>query len=365
MKRRLATISLLVVLTAIALGSTLLWMNRPPAYQGRTLEEWMERSRSRDSAVRKEAVAALQAMEGEAVPFLAASLTRQETVLECLNRAVRNKVPATLKKLGGSIFEVGAMNDRKAEAVRAIELLGTNAWEAVPALGELLRGSNVRLSSLAGDALAEVGPAAVPELLKALEEADYTARANACSALGKLRTNALPAAPRLVQMLAEEAGPILGSAAYGLARIGQGALPALEPAFTQTNWVTRRWAAYAVGFMVPGPVDAARYLYPLTRDPHPEVRLVAVQSLGRMHLSSGEGIAVLRERFADPSPEVRSAAIQAFANSPWMVPRHLEACIELLSDPSPPGARLRRPGPHECGARFEGRPAGTRKTGAG
>ena len=335
MKRRFSKIAIVVAFAALLLVTVVFWLNREPVHQGRPLSEWVSETRSRDPAVKKAALAALQAMDEQAVTHLAGSLNRDETVLERINRTIGDKIPRRFKQMASGLLDVQRTVDRKREAVHALKMMGTNAQEAVPALGRLLRDPNVLLSSLAGTALAEMGPAAVPELISALDEGDYNVRANACSALGKLRTNALPAAPHLASILWTDTGPILGSASYALSRIGQGALPALEPAFKHTNWVTRRWAAYAVGFMVPGPVDAASSLYPLTRDPHPQVRLVAVQSLSRMHLSSPDGIAVLRERFGDPDPAVREAAIQGFANSPWMVLRHMEACIDLLRDPSP------------------------------
>ena len=335
MRRRLAKITVLLLTTALLIGGVIWWFQREPEYQGRPLSEWTKLARSYKAADQKGAREALLAMKDEAVPELADSLVQGETLLEKINRSVGHKLPPKQRRHAMKIFGIGEVITRKTEALEALKLMGTNAQAAVPALAQVLRDPNVSLSSMAGLALGEMGPAAVPELISALDEGDYNVRANACHALQRLGPDAVAAAPRLVYSLENETGPILPVASYTLSRIGPGALPALLPSLSHTNWTTRRWAAYAIGFMVPGEVDPAPHLYPLTRDEHPEVRLVALQTLGRIYISSPEGIQVLRELFADPNPEIRVAAIQAFARAPWMVIKHMDACIELLEDPSP------------------------------
>lgn len=333
MKKRLAKITILLMGAGVLIGGVVYWLNREPEYQGRTLSEWAADTRSHKAEDQKRAREALLAMGDEAVPHFAASLGKGETLLERMNRVIGGRIPAKYKRHAIKFFGVRESIERKTEALRALQLMGTNAQEAVPQLARALRDPNVLLSSMAGTALGEMGPAAVPELIKALEEGDYNVRANACAALQKLGPNAIAAAPRLVEYLELESGPSLPLASYTLSRIGPGALPALIPAFSHTNWVTRRWAVYAVAFMNPAPAELDA-VYTLTRDLHPQVRLMAVQALSRQHLSSDEGIAVLRERFGDEDAEVRAAAIQGFANSPWMVLKHMDACMELLEDES-------------------------------
>ena len=334
MKRRLLKTTLLLVTIAMVVGLAVYWLNREPRYQGRKLSEWAADARSDKGEEQKKAKEALIAMGDQAVPHLAGSLVKGETLLEKINRKVGDKLPAKYRKHAVKLFGVRETIERKREALRALQLMGTNAQQAVPELGIILRDPNVLLSSMAGIALGEMGPAAVPVLVPALDEGDYNVRATACAALQRLGTNALPAAPRLVEYLVNESGPILGVASYTLARIGPGAFPALERAFTHTNANARRWAVYAVGFMTPSPEDVS-VLYPLTREKNPQVRLAAVEALARVYPGSEQVATVLRERFDDEDVAVRTAAIQGFATSPWRVIPHMDACMEMLEDESP------------------------------
>lgn len=335
MKRRLAKILFLLGLAAFAVGWGVHWLNREPSHEGRPLSEWVRDLRDNQPETRARALKALRAMGDDAVPYLAETIGKDETLLERVNRRLGSYVPGRVRRAVARAFGLDRMMTRKIEAAHALQTLGTNAQESIPALVKLLRDSNALLSSMASSTLAKMGPAAVPELIRALDEGDLHVRMNACAALRTLGTNSAPAAPRLASILASETGPIVSSASYTLSRIGLAAMPVVAPILSHTNWVARKWAAYAMTFMYPPGVKWVEELYPLTQDEHPEARLAAVNALGHLRVASPATAALLRERFNDPDERVRSAAIKAFGNMPSLVRRHMEDCIALLDDSSP------------------------------
>lgn len=91
---------------------------------------------------------------------------------------------------------------------------------AVEPLMEALGADEVRIRLQAGRALAEVGSAAVPALVKALKDGPLVRRRFAAFALAKLGTDASEAAPALMKALSDESPEVRRNAAEALGRIG-------------------------------------------------------------------------------------------------------------------------------------------------
>ena len=236
-------------------------------------------------------------------------------------------------------------------------------------------------------------PAASPDvqaLIDRLSSPDSMERALACNDLRKLHGAALPAMPRLLALLGDDAQTILpeestggtvgGRAAYVLVeKIGQPAVePLMKAAFDDPNPVVRRNAGQALRDMMwptslrrlPGvaerllaelrspnatrrtraadvlaqAIDLPEILPPLiaaAHDPDVGARLAVVKALARQQDQSWHEsvtdlpnvVAALTEALKDPDPEIRMAALRGMQKTASPdTPKTLEP---LLQDPDP------------------------------
>lgn len=86
---------------------------------------------------------------------------------------------------------------------------------------------------LAADALARIGPPAVPMLVQSLQSSDREARRQACEILMRMGPDAKEAVPELVKLLGDEDEELRRMAAIALGRIGPDAGEAV-PALMRT-----------------------------------------------------------------------------------------------------------------------------------
>ncbi|MFQ5795664.1 MAG: HEAT repeat domain-containing protein [Candidatus Bipolaricaulia bacterium] len=82
-------------------------------------------------------------------------------------------------------------------------------------------------SKLAVRKLVKIGPAAVPTLIKVLQDKDVDVRQEAAEALGKIGPDARDAVPALVEALRDEDWSVRQFSAWALRKIGPDAVPAL------------------------------------------------------------------------------------------------------------------------------------------
>ena len=117
--------------------------------------------------------------------------------------------------LSRTLLDNGKRMSERLEAAMSLARLG-----AVEPLTQTLTSDDVRIRLQAGRALAEVGSAAVPALVKALKDGPLVRRRFAAFALARLGTDASEAAPALVKALADESPEVRRNAAEALGRIG-------------------------------------------------------------------------------------------------------------------------------------------------
>src|SRR5207237_5448832 len=86
-------------------------------------------------------------------------------------------------------------------AAQALGSMGAEGAEAVPALAEAMRGTNIVLCRLAAKALSQIGRPALPTLITHLRHHDPFVRGEAAVALGWMGPAAAPAVPHLVEVL--------------------------------------------------------------------------------------------------------------------------------------------------------------------
>jgi HEAT repeat protein len=141
------------------------------------------------------------------------------------------------------------------EAAMALGNMGPSAKEAVPALIDLLSEgrpasyARADVGGAASDALAKIGKAAVPRLIKALKSRDTDVRKGAADALAEIRAQAKTATAELTAALRDRDPGVRAAAARALGSIGpdaKSALPAIKRLLKDKEAVVRKAAAVAL-----------------------------------------------------------------------------------------------------------------------
>jgi HEAT repeat protein len=315
-----------------------------PVYGGRPLMKWVEQLLSPEAAKRREAEAAVLALGPRATPLLVQTLTRKDSPLRQPLLAAQDKLPRFLWVFLYRFVKPYEVEQRRALSARALGLLGPSAQPAIPALGQALFDPSPRVRQEAATALGRLGPAAVPVLVEALRDKDEFTRVLACSALRQLGPDAKEALPALSGMLIAGPDSSRRLAASTLTSLGPSAFPALlrvleqgppeaRPAVIETLAaiasasheglleLLRAGAHSAVAVRL-GVVDALRFAQPAgrrtvealcsaMRDPEPEIRLRAVETIGNLVLLTRfvtNALPTLQERLTDQAEPVRQTA---------------------------------------------------------
>src|SRR5260370_5390782 len=158
--------------------------------------------------------------------------------------------------------------------------------EAIKALAEKLKQGD----GASGVALVKYGAAAVPALIKVLEDSSPVARGHAPHALGRIGPKAEKAVPELAKTMMRD-GKLMGTeavpaseAAIALGKIGQASVPALIEALKNDSDHIRGLAAGALKEIGPakGAVPALIEALKKSKGPATLDRLLIIDALGRM-----------------------------------------------------------------------------------
>ena len=156
-----------------------------------------------DAKVRESAAQAVGLMGPEALPTLVGMLAHDD-------KYVRRHAVWALGKLGP--LARPALSDlcqslkdadpRTASgAAQSLGGLGADGAEAVPALAEAMRGTNIVLCRLASKALSQIGPPALATLIAHLQHADPFVRGESALAIGWMGVAARSAVPFLARVI--------------------------------------------------------------------------------------------------------------------------------------------------------------------
>ena len=187
-------------------------------------------------------------------------------------------------------------------------LLSTRALRraAVQPLAALLKDGNATTRELAARALGRMGPDAAGALPALLEATRAAGGAPAFSdALAQVGPTALPALLDALQK---------GNAAEGewilraLRGFGPPAVSVLSEALKQPNPAIRAAAADALGGMGRDAADAVNPLFVLTEDAEPSVQAAVLRALVALHADSGRLKPLLQTALTNPNEDVRKAA---------------------------------------------------------
>jgi HEAT repeat protein len=197
---------------------------------------------------------------------------------------------------------------KRLAALRAVGNWGAAARGALPALSAHLRHKDKDLADQAARALAQVGAAAVPELLKALDDPALSPRA--LWALAVIGPEARAAAGPVSELLKDRDPKVRALAARALGEMGPEVhelAPLLAQALRDPDAQVRWRAAEALHEIGP---EMASHLLPLLKDKNLALRVGTVRALVLFH-ESADAIRALTDALRDPQVKVRAAAAAA------------------------------------------------------
>jgi HEAT repeat protein len=260
------------------------------------------------------------------------------------------------KELGRQAAEqiVGRLADKdefvRLGAARALASLRLGPDIMLPIMEKALRGADETTARHALDAVAALGPPAVPRLIEALKHEKL--RAQIAYILGRIGPPAAAATDSLAKLLSTNDANVVTEAAMALAKIGpaaSAAAPALAAALKNPNCPNPHAVAYALGTMGPAAVAAQPELLALAagkdeqlavvacsaaiqidRSPQtvervipslvaslgssvPETRQMAADTLKTLGPAATSALAALQKATSDSNPSVRAAAEEAIS----------------------------------------------------
>ncbi|MEV6006581.1 fumarate reductase/succinate dehydrogenase flavoprotein subunit [Streptomyces sp. NPDC051976] len=263
-----------------------------------------------DPAVRRAAVDVLtETVPPGTGPALAAALADEDG-------AVREAAGAGLREL---VEVLPPDAELAAPLVAALELANPGARaDAAGVLRVLRLGGGELFTAALADADPRVRIEAVRALVplgavRALEAAAGDGSREVRVALAKGLAATPGALPLLTRLTADPDPLVRGAALESLAEAGcpPPLARAAAAALADPAWQVRRGAATALG--AAEPAAAVPALLPAARDPHPDVRRAAVQSLAR-HTADADVRTVLEGASSDPDADVRAYARRALAH---------------------------------------------------
>ena len=216
----------------------------------------------------------------------------------------------------------------------ALSRVGVEASRSVPLLVEALKSGDEPSRHAAVNGLALVRPAqpAVQALQALLSDSDPALRQRAAHTLSRLGSQAAPATAALIACA--KAAPDDTAFTEALAQVGEAALPPIlkelsAPASkdARQDWIFRTlrdMGSSAMPALVAG----------LT-SPTASVRAAAVRALGDIPIQSAATVKTISTLTADPEPEVRAAALRTLATVRTEREASASKLETALKDPAP------------------------------
>lgn len=217
-------------------------------------------------------------------------------------------------------------------AARAIGRLGPDAASALPALLAATRAAGG--APVYADALAHVGPAALPALLDALQKGKPEESAWILKAL---RGFGAPAVPVLSEALKHDKPAVRAAAASTLGSMGRDAADAVNPIFVLTEDANPEVQAASLRALVALRADASR-LKPLLQtalaSQNADVRKAAAAGTAAFGGAAQLGVNGLLDLLDDEDAAGRLAAVQALGQLGAQAAPAVPALAAKLNDPA-------------------------------
>ena len=291
----------LITLGAIAVVSITIWLAWPapePSHNGHTLSFWIEACiDGRTGLIRHKpdpnAIEAISRIGTNALPSLFARLHYKPNHVRRAISSVLDHTPSRLRELlPGRLLHWAATDDdenRMNGAAFAFSVLGPRARPAIPMLLTMMKDPKSKDTPFAMNALANIGPDALPYLIEALQDTNAANRRRAAFFIGyspNLRTNASRAVPALTACLRDQDPDLQDYALETLRKVSLQpdlVIPAIvDVAQTTTNAMLRPRLLAALGEFGPKARAATDCVLAALSDPDGQVRNAATNALLRI-----------------------------------------------------------------------------------
>ena len=294
-----------------------------------------------NGVVRVKAAEALWKIEPPAPSFILPVL---EQALRDKNDGTRASAPAVFVLLGKKAKSaipalIEALKDKnldvKMEVILALGELGPVAKDAAGPLLQLVEDKEFfLLEPMTGASLANLGPDAIPVLVKALGDKQVPRRRLAIYALSAQNPPPAAALGDLQTALQDKEPSVRGLAAKTLGRIGPEAkesIPPLRKLLKDDRASVRIQAALAL-FQIEGKADQISVLIAAFGDEDPFIRQTACQALGAMGQAAVEAVPLLILGLKDKEAMVRGASASALGNMGIKANQAEKALRDLFKD---------------------------------
>ena len=220
------TIWLLLIFTAFVLLIVLAsWSgsDNEPEYQGIKLSSWA------DAVEAKNWTETLRLTNGSTEAINAIGTNALPWAMRWLHDAARDKADNIKEEViekvnqsqGWFHFELSDSRPlrRKIRALAIFVALGTNANQAIPELERLLKSSDPYVIEYAATAMGYIGSSTVPALVRSINSTNRLTAESSVSILAGMGTNALSAAPVLMDYLKKDSAGLGDTCAHALSQI--------------------------------------------------------------------------------------------------------------------------------------------------
>lgn len=252
-------------------------------------------------------------------------------------KAQKEEKPKTMEDF---IQDLGSKKARvRGAAAAALAKFGDKAKAAIPALIKLLQDNDPNIRLEATITLAKIGPDSLLALEKALDSTSKLTRMGAALTLGHLGSAAKPAEPALKKLLKDSEEDVRCHAAQALFRIdpetAKSVVPVLTAALDSLNPYIRLCAIGTLSRIGPAAKDAVAKLKNCLKDEDYHLRMSAAIAIGQVDPSQdATAIDTLRIALQEPSPAVRMEAAQILGELGAKSKPVIQSIGKLLSDPN-------------------------------
>lgn len=211
-----------------------------------------------------------------------------------------------------------------------------------PAVPELVKAMN----AAQGDSnhwsvrcLRDLGPVAVPFLITALESTDTARQRDALQVLTLVGDAAEPAIPQLARLAESGAAELRGPAIVALAAAGarpENVLPLAEQAMADSSVTRRRSGAAALASLGARAQPARATLINGLKDPDSTVAASSARALGRFGNAAAPAVEPLLTALARPELPVREAVVRSLGELGETAQAAVPALAKLLTETPPP-----------------------------
>jgi len=221
-----------------------------------------------------------------------------------------------MNRLIAALSNIEWSREREQAAI-TISRMGAGAQAAIPALIKRLEDEQWYVRRAAASALAGMGPIAelaVPAITKALTDEEWLVRRVAAEAAAAIGPASKPAVPTLIKLLGDEEWHARRAAAEALAAIGPAsasAVPSLIVALDDVEWHVRQRVAEALTAIGTASKPATSRLIAALNDEEWQVRKSAAIAIGAIGPAAAKAIPTLIEKLDDPEWHVRQASADA------------------------------------------------------